>query len=86
MSTQREEMMLKRTKEETLERVRLFTDSKIVAEEVALVADELQDSESEYPYWLKEAEVTILGLHDLVMEMYKLLKTEDLEKQDAIQE
>jgi hypothetical protein len=86
MSTQREEMMLKRTKEETLDRVRLFTDSKIVAEEVALVADELQDSESEYPYWLKEAEVTILGLHDLVMEMYKLLKTEDLEKQDAIQE
>jgi len=79
-------MMLKRTKEETLERVRLFTDSKLIAEEVAAVADELQDSESEYPYWLKEAEVTILGLHDLVMEMYKLLKTEDLEKQDAIQE
>jgi hypothetical protein len=86
MSTQREEIMLKRTKEETLERVRLFTDSKLIAEEVAVLADELQDSESEYPYWLKEAEVTILGLHDLVMEMYKLLKTEDLEKQDAIQE
>ena len=74
--------MLIRTKEETLERVRLFADSKLIA----TIADELQDSESEYPYWLKEAEVTILGLHDLVMEMYKLIKTEDLEKQDAIQE
>lgn len=78
--------MLKRTKEETLERVRLFTDSKLIAEEIAAIADELQDSESGYPYWLKEAEVTILGLHDLVMEMYKLIKTEDLEKQDAVQE
>jgi hypothetical protein len=79
-------MMLKRTKEETLERVRLFTDSKLIAEEIAAIADELQDYESGYPYWLKEAEVTILGLHDLVMEMYKLIKTEDLEKQDAVQE
>jgi hypothetical protein len=81
-------MMLKRTKAETLARVDLFSDSKVIAGQLANIADMIEeiDEDGVDTYWLLEAETHIVGLHDLVLEMYKILKQEEAEKHYAVQE
>ena len=80
--------MLKRKKEETLARVDLFSDSKVIAEQLSNIADMVKeiDEDGIDVYWLLEAETHIVRLHDLVLEMYKLLRQEEAEKNYAVQE
>jgi hypothetical protein len=79
--------MIKHSKETLLHRVGIFSDSKIIARELARIAEDMGDEdEHDYPYWLKEAEVHILGLHNLVLELSKILKQEEAEKYYAVRE
>lgn len=77
--------MFRNEREKMLDRIMLFSDSKVIAMELAIIAEDM-DAEDSREYWLKEAEVHILGLHELVMDLYKHLKQEEAEKQYAVQE
>jgi hypothetical protein len=77
--------MIKHSKQTLLHRVGVFSDSKVIAMELARIAEDMEGGgETEYPYWLKEAEVHILGLHNLVLELSKILKQEEAEKYYAV--
>jgi hypothetical protein len=79
--------MIKHSKEALLYQVGVFSDSKVIAMELARMAEDMEDGgETDYPYWLKEAEVHILGLHNLVLELSKILKQEEAEKYYAVRE
>lgn len=77
--------MIELTREQTLQRVKVFDDSEVIAMELAAIADDM-DYEEGNRYWLKEAEVHIIGMHRLVLDLYKLLKQEEAEKCYAVQE
>jgi|TARA_R110000782_G_scaffold4844_2_gene16930 hypothetical protein len=81
-------MMLKITKAETIARIDLFSDSKVIAGQLANIADMLKEiyGDGFDTYWLSEAEAHIVGIHDLVLEMCKILKQEEAEEHYAIQE
>jgi len=78
--------MMKYNKDELLKRIDVFSDSKIIAMELAVMAEDEVYEEGNYPYWLKEAETHIIGLHELAMDLYKVLKQEEAEKYYAVQE
>jgi hypothetical protein len=77
--------MIELTREQTLQRVGVFGDSEVIAMELAAIADDMEHGE-ESRYWLKEAEIHIIGMHKLVLDLYKLLKQEEAEKYYAIHE
>ena len=58
------------TTEDLLKRVNVFDDSAEIAEELGFIAEYMEDSDS---YWLKEAEVHIIGLFELTVELAKKL-------------
>jgi hypothetical protein len=77
--------MINHRKETLLHRVGIFSDSKVIAMELSRIAEDMgAEDEHNYSYWLKEAEVHILGLHDLVLELAKILKQEEAKKYYAI--
>lgn len=61
--------MIELTKEQLIERIALFEDSKVICEQLNILAED--DYSDGNLYWLKEAQESINGMFELLMDLKK---------------